>query len=285
MKRLFRPAVAFAALSLALSACSADQPAPLASTPPPADVSKAKNVILFIGDGMGISTVTAARIYAGQANGTPGEENLLSFEHFPNVALVKTYNTNAQTPDSAGTATAAHSGVKTKAGVIGVDETDDLAVIRYSGPVAAIGQFRKPLNLAVGDRIAVIGHPLHGLIAIKPIFVTGTVRDTGTAGQLRRWGRFAVNADIRRGNSGGPVIDAAGYVVGVVSAKINTPEMFKRTGTVMRNVGLIIRQDRVLRFLERFDIPYGTGGDRLPLDDEALAGIAGAFVARIGCWK
>ncbi len=123
MKRLFRPAVTFAALSLALSACSADQPAPLASTPPPSDAPKAKNVILFIGDGMGISTVTAARIYAGQANGTPGEENLLSFEHFPNVALVKTYNTNQQVPDSAGTATAMNTGVKTRAGMIGVGHT------------------------------------------------------------------------------------------------------------------------------------------------------------------
>jgi len=80
----------------------------------------AKNVILFIGDGMGISTVTAARIFDGQSRGESGEENVLSFERFPNVALVKTYNSNQQVPDSAGTATAMHSGVKTRAGVIGV---------------------------------------------------------------------------------------------------------------------------------------------------------------------
>jgi alkaline phosphatase len=81
---------------------------------------KAKNVILFIGDGMGVSTVTAARIYAGQKLGQTGEEYVLPFERFENVALVKTYNTNAQVPDSAGTATAMHSGVKTKIGVVGV---------------------------------------------------------------------------------------------------------------------------------------------------------------------
>ena len=82
--------------------------------------ARAKNVILFIGDGMGISTVTAARIYDGQTRGEPGEENLLSFERFPNVALVKTYNTNQQVPDSAGTATAMNTGVKTRAGVINI---------------------------------------------------------------------------------------------------------------------------------------------------------------------
>lgn len=81
---------------------------------------RAKNVILFIGDGMGISTITAARIYAGQKLGMTGEEFVLPFENFENVALVKTYNTNAQVPDSAGTATAMHSGSKTNIGMLGV---------------------------------------------------------------------------------------------------------------------------------------------------------------------
>ncbi|WP_334031138.1 alkaline phosphatase [Alteromonas sp. P256] len=83
---------------------------------------KAKNVILFVGDGMGISTLTSARIHKGQLAGNPGEEGYLSFESFPHTALVKTYNVNAQTPDSAGTMTAMMSGLKTDVGVIGVDE-------------------------------------------------------------------------------------------------------------------------------------------------------------------
>ena len=83
---------------------------------------KAKNVILFVGDGMGISTVTAARIMAGQLEGKLGEEHQLSFETLPFSGFAKTYNVDAQTPDSAGTMTAMASGVKTDAGVIGVDE-------------------------------------------------------------------------------------------------------------------------------------------------------------------
>tara|TARA_B110000211_G_scaffold184858_1_gene209645 strand:- start:942 stop:2741 length:1800 start_codon:yes stop_codon:yes gene_type:complete len=83
---------------------------------------KAKNVILFVGDGMGISTVTAARILAGQLEGGLGEDYQLSFETMPFSGFVKTYNVDAQTPDSAGTMTAMVSGVKTDVGVIGVDE-------------------------------------------------------------------------------------------------------------------------------------------------------------------
>ena len=79
-----------------------------------------RNVILFLGDGMGISTVTAARIYAGQAQGGTGEEYALAFESFPNVALVKTYNTDSQVPDSAGTMSAIMTGEKTRVGYISV---------------------------------------------------------------------------------------------------------------------------------------------------------------------
>lgn len=82
----------------------------------------AKNIILFVGDGMGVSTVTAARILDGQQKGMSGEENSLSFGHFPFVGLSKTYNVDAQTPDSAGTMTAIISGVKTDIGALGVDE-------------------------------------------------------------------------------------------------------------------------------------------------------------------
>jgi alkaline phosphatase len=83
---------------------------------------KAKNVILFVGDGMGISTITAARILAGQLQGEMGEDHQLSFEKMPYSGFVKTYNVDAQTPDSAGTMTAMASGVKTDVGVIGINE-------------------------------------------------------------------------------------------------------------------------------------------------------------------
>ena len=81
---------------------------------------KAKNVILFLGDGMSLTTVAAARILEGQRKGQPGEENLLSWERFPATAFSKTYNTDSQTPDSAGTMTAITTGVKTHMGAIGV---------------------------------------------------------------------------------------------------------------------------------------------------------------------
>lgn len=79
-----------------------------------------RNAILFIGDGMGVSTVTAARILEGQQLGGQGEEHYLSFERFDHVALVKTYTTDAQVSDSAGTMSAIVTGAKTRSGVLSV---------------------------------------------------------------------------------------------------------------------------------------------------------------------
>ncbi|MCK9467839.1 MAG: alkaline phosphatase [Porticoccaceae bacterium] len=100
------------------------------------NTGKAKNVILFIGDGNGITSVTATRIFDGQSRGGSGEENVLSYERFPHVALAKTYNTNLQTPDSAGTMSAIMTGVKTRAAVISL------------GPEAVVGQCEGSERLA-----------------------------------------------------------------------------------------------------------------------------------------
>lgn len=110
--------------------------------------TRARNVILMISDGNGVGTNTAVRIFHGQRSGMLGEENVLPYEAFPHLALSKTYNVNAQTPDSAGTGTAMQTGVKTKAGVIGVDETVD------RGDCAAVEGARLA---SIGDILAQAG--------------------------------------------------------------------------------------------------------------------------------
>ncbi|MDI1299048.1 alkaline phosphatase [Methylotenera sp.] len=102
------------------------------------NVKRAKNVILFVGDGMGISTVTAARIFEGQQKGLDGERNKLAFEKLPYVALSKTYSANQQTSDSAPTMTAIVSGVKTNDGELSINQS----VVR-SEPSNAVIQANK----------------------------------------------------------------------------------------------------------------------------------------------
>jgi alkaline phosphatase len=90
----------------------------LKATPPVR--TKARNLIIFIGDGMGISTLTAGRIYIGQSLGKDGESYVTTMDGMDYAAMVKTYSHDKQVADSAPTATAIMTGVKTLNGVIGV---------------------------------------------------------------------------------------------------------------------------------------------------------------------
>lgn len=86
------------------------------------NTGKAKNVILFVADGMGVGTNYAIRLFAGQLEGKLGEEHVLPYEAYPYTSLLKTYNINAQTPDSAPTAGAMNSGIKQVFNTINLNE-------------------------------------------------------------------------------------------------------------------------------------------------------------------
>ncbi|XP_783443.2 alkaline phosphatase [Strongylocentrotus purpuratus] len=116
------------------------------------NVNTAKNIVLFLGDGMSIETLTAARILKGQLAGGLGEDAKLAVEDFPHFGLAKTYSTNKQVPDSAATATAYLCGVKTKTGVLGVDDRVERGdcVSSLGGEVKSILEMAQEAGKSVG---------------------------------------------------------------------------------------------------------------------------------------
>lgn len=119
---------------------------------------RAKNIILFVGDGMGVSTLTAARIHHGQISGADGVSMVTTMDRLPYTALVKAYSHDAQVADSAPSATALLAGVKSRNGVIGI------------GPEAT-----------PGDCASGTGHELPSLMTIGQDAgkATGVVTTTG----------------------------------------------------------------------------------------------------------
>jgi len=113
---------------------------------------RARNVILFVGDGMDPTTVAAARIFDGQSRGEAGEENMLSFEAFPYVAYAKTYSTDFQVADSAGTMSAMMTGVKTKSGVLSVSDEVEHGDCKsgLAAKVITIGELAEKAGMALG---------------------------------------------------------------------------------------------------------------------------------------
>lgn len=124
---------------------------------------RAKNIIIFVGDGMSLPTVTAARVYKGQflVNNTETQQGDLTegnsadiyWETFPNVAHSKTYSINYMVPDSAATATAIFAGAKTEGYTLGFDSHiryDDAASSEYSEPLETILDWAQAAGMKTG---------------------------------------------------------------------------------------------------------------------------------------
>lgn len=129
--------------------------------------SPGKNVILFVADGMDPTTVAAARIFDGQSRGEEGEENKLSFERFPHLAMSKTYTTDHQVPDSAGTMSAMVTGVKTKSGVLSVSDAVERGNCASALDAVAptLGEYAEQAGMSVGVvSTAAITHATPGAV-------------------------------------------------------------------------------------------------------------------------
>ncbi|TKS81438.1 Alkaline phosphatase, tissue-nonspecific isozyme [Collichthys lucidus] len=112
----------------------------------------AKNILFFLGDGMGITTYTAARILKGQLQNQTGEETVMTMDTFPSVGLAKTYSVDFQIPDSAATATAYLCGVKTNLNVIGVNAAarNGICKTQKGNEVTSILKWAKDAGKSVG---------------------------------------------------------------------------------------------------------------------------------------
>lgn len=157
---------------------------------------RARNVILFVGDGMSLTTVAAARILEGQRKGNPGEDNRLSWEDFPATALSKTYNTDSQTPDSAGTMTAMATGVKTRRGVVNIAPSaarKDCAGAR-AAPLLSLWELAAHGGMATG--VVTTTRVTHATPAVT--FAHAPERDWENDAQLTDAARAAGCTDIAR---------------------------------------------------------------------------------------
>ena len=152
----------------------------------------AKNVILFVGDGMSIATITSGGILEGQSKGGPGEGNLLSFETMPYAGLIKTYTTDFQTPDSAGTATAMVTGIKTKSLIISMDDTVEAGVCGSGNAAMTIMELAEEAGLSTG--IVTSTRLTHATPATN--FAHSPSRQWETDGQVKAGANGEVCADI-----------------------------------------------------------------------------------------
>lgn len=163
------------------------------------------------------------------------------------------------------------------------DENLDLAVLSIPAKTPAFLRF-SPVVPEDRQALALIGFPKQGVIrstpSLTPVRIVHELRDP------RKGDLTGIVGDVRRGLSGGPALDSGGRAVGVLKAKINTAEAYRRTGKTYKNLGVLVDARRVVRFLERAQTRYWLDGKRKrELRPSALLAKGTSSVIRVDCMK
>lgn len=185
--------------------------------------------------------------------------------------------------DCSGVSVAPTFGEMVLATAVVPDEEADLALLRTGITPPGIAAFSHGDGPAVIGSAYVSGYPDQGMVSMAPILTAVEVlrRETGTP----HGPATIVQGHIKKGNSGGPLLDTGGNVIGVVVARVNTLTIYKTTGEVVPEIGLVLPIDRVQRFLDAQGVAYRRD-QRQPLQPEdRLLEDARPFMVQVGCWK
>lgn len=163
------------------------------------------------------------------------------------------------------------------------DVQNDLALLKAEHRFSAAAQFRDGAGVRPGDGVVALGYPLGDLLGSQATLTTGTVSAlTGMRNDSRL---LQVSAPVQQGNSGGPLLDMSGHVVGVVSAKLNALALAALTGDIAQNVNFAIKAAVARDFLDANGVKYATATSQRPLAAADVGDIARKFTAFVECWK
>lgn len=161
------------------------------------------------------------------------------------------------------------------------DPTNDLALLRAEAPLPGVATFRDGRQAQLGEAVIVVGYPLGGLLGSGPQVTTGNVSSLIGPGDDTRSLQFT--APTQSGNSGGPLLDSDGAVVGVVSSKLNAVRVHEMTGDIPQNVNFAIKAALARGFLEAVGIEYQSRAARSARSTADIAAEARDFVIKIEC--
>ena len=177
------------------------------------------------------------------------------------------------------------NGVEGSEGVaklVASDPAADLAVLSTSATVPEPARFETAVYTETGEGMAIVGYPEHGLLVLEAEL---SPVDAVTRELVSDRPKFPFHGAVRRGNSGSPVLDDSGAVVGVVEAKVDTVSVYQNTGKVVDNIGYAISNHVVFDFLRTNRLAYLSALPAPSLTRAQLLDRAHGFVRQIGCWK
>lgn len=165
--------------------------------------------------------------------------------------------------------------------IVASDKINDLAVLNVARSTKAAHLRLRDSSARLAEPVVAIGYPLHGLLSSSVGVATGSISSLSGLGSDSRM--VQISAPVQPGNSGGPLIDSKGSVLGVVASKLNATKVARVTGDIPQNVNFAISLRTLQNFLDSRSISYYSGD----LGANSLSNAAEAAapsVVRIRCY-
>jgi len=191
--------------------------------------------------------------------------------------------TNHHVIDGCGEITGNLSGeAPVKLRLVSADETNDLALLQAPSPFKDVASIRQNA-IQVGNGVVAIGFPYHGLLTSDFTVTTGIV--SSLSGIVNDTRFLQISAAVQPGNSGGPLFDLTGAVVGVVAAKLDAVKVARATGTIPENINFAIKTGALRDFLDNSAVAYRTAEwrDEMKKETAEIAKNARGYTLLITC--
>ena len=170
-----------------------------------------------------------------------------------------------------------------KATLLAADTQRDLALLTVDRRYNNVARVRDDAAPRLGESVTVVGYPLVNVLGTKPSVGFGHV--SSTTGIRDNQTQMQISVPIQRGNSGGPVFDQAGNVIGMVVSKLDALKIAKRIGDLPQNVNFAIRGEVLRGFLERNHIDFSASRDTAKLENTEIASQGAAVTVRVRCLR
>jgi hypothetical protein len=144
-----------------------------------------------------------------------------------------------------------------------------------------VASLRTKSATLLGESATVFGFPLGGALSSTGNFTTGVV--SSLRGLRDAAGEIQITAPVQPGNSGGPVLDRSGAVIGVVQGKLDALKAVRATGDIPQNVNFAVSLDVLADFLEKNSVQFNSVERQPAIETTQVAEIAQSFTYKISC--
>ena len=191
--------------------------------------------------------------------------------------------TNHHVVDGCARVAVSRAGTSRDATVRAVDADDDLALLEAPPGTGEAATFSESPRASLGEAVTVAGYPLHGLLSRELNVTGGNVSALAGPGDDAKRLQITITAPVQQGHSGGPLLDGAGNVIGVVVSKLDAVRAAKLTGDIPQNVNFAIKGALVRGFLDIHGVTYRRRPSNAKLAPERLAELARGFTVAVHC--